>query len=294
MPKLERIVQAAAGFHDIFGGTLGHLMANIGATLRGDPEALHQMRTAIRECRAVLQLFELHLNATAVGRFNAGLRRFGKIIGAARDWDVFCLETLPAAMADLQARRLEDLNLVAEIERQFAHAAVADTMRGHDFTATVLGLAIWAEAGATQPSTLGDSRMGKRLRTLVPSLLDHAAGKAKRRGRRASRLSVARRHELRKSLKKLGFDVQSLAGLYRPRAVKIYRSRCDALEVILGRANDAVVAKRLALSLVSASRPDLAKPAGVLVRWSERRGRKALQGLKPALKEFRAAPAFWS
>jgi len=76
--------------------------------------------------------------------------------------------------------------------------------------------------------------------------------------------------------------------------VKIYRSRCEALEEILGLANDAVVTKRLALSLVAARRPDLAKPAGALTRWSGRRGRKALQGLKPALKEFRAAPTFWS
>ena len=183
MPKLGRLVQAAAGFHEILGGTLGHLMTNIGATLRGDPEALHQIRIAIRESRAVLQLFERHLDAAAAGRFNTGLRRFGEIFGAARDWDVFCLETLSAAMADLPAERLEDLNLVAEVERQFAHAAVADAMRGHDFTAMVLGLAIWAEAGATQPSTLGDDRMGKRLATLAPSLLDRAAGKVKRRGR---------------------------------------------------------------------------------------------------------------
>jgi triphosphatase len=294
MPTLGRLGQAAAGFHEILGGTLGHLMANIGATLRGDPEALHQMRIAIRKSRAGLQLFERHLDAAAVGHFNAGLRRFGEIFGAARDWDVFCLETLPAAMADLPAERLEDLNLVAEVERQLAHAAVADAVRGHDFTAMVLGLAIWAEGGATQPSTLGDDRMGKRLGTLAPSLLERAADKAKQRGRHAGRFSVAKRHGLRKSLKKLCFDVESLAGLYRPRAVKIYRNRCEAVEEILGLANDAVVTKRLALSLVSASRPDLAKPAGALTRWRERRSRKALQGLKPALKDFRAAPAFWS
>jgi len=294
IPKLGRAVRAAAGFREILDGTLGHLMANIGATLRGDPEALHQMRMAIRESRAVLQLFERHLDAAAAGRFDAGLRRLGEIFGAARDWDVFCLETLPAAMADLPTEQLQDLNRVAEVERLFAHAVMADAVRGHDFTAMVLGLAIWAEAGATQPSTLGDDRMGERLRTLAPSLLHRAAGKAKRRGRHAGRLSVARRHGLRKSLKKLLFDVESLAGLYRPRAVKIYRSRCEALEEILGRANDAVVTKRLAQSLVSATRPDLAKPAGVLTRWTERRGRKGLQGLKPALKDFRAAPAFWS
>jgi inorganic triphosphatase YgiF len=161
MPKLGRLIGTATGFREILGGTLGHLVANIGATLRGDPEALHQMRIAIRESRAVLQLFGRHLDAVAAERFNAVLRRLGEIFGAARDWDVFCLETLSAAKADLPAQRLEDLNLVAEVARQFAHAAVADTLRGHDFTALVLRLAIWAEAGANQPSTLGDHRMGK-------------------------------------------------------------------------------------------------------------------------------------
>jgi triphosphatase len=293
MAKLVRRMQAAAGFHETLNATLGHLMANIGATLRGDPEALHQMRSAIRESRAVLQLFGQHLDAATAGRFNAALRHFGEIFGAARDWDVFCLQTLPAAMSDLPAARLEDLNLVAEVERQFSHAAMADAIHGHDFTAMVLGLASWAEAGAIQPSVLGDDRMSKRLGILAPSLLDHAAAKVKQRGRHADRLSVVKRHGLRKSLKKLSFDVEFLAGLYRPRAVKIYRSRCRALEKVLGRANDAVVTKHLALSLVSASRPDLAKPARALSRWNERRGHKALQGFKSALKDFRAAPAFW-
>ncbi len=294
MPKLGRHQQAAAGFRDMLGGTLGHLMANIGATLRGDPEALHQMRIAIRESRAVLQLFERYLDPAAAWRFNTGLWRFGEIFGMARDWDVFCLETLSAAKADLPAERLEDLNIVAEVNRQFAHAAVAETVRGHDFTAMVLGLEIWAEAGAAQPSTLGDGQMGQRLGTLAPSLLRRAAGKVKQRGRNALQHSVTKRHELRKSLKKLCFDVESLAGLYRPGAVKIYSSRSEALEKLLGLANDAVVTKRLALSLVMPSRPDLAKPAGALTRWSARRGRQALRGLKPALKDFRAAPAFWS
>jgi CHAD domain-containing protein len=294
MPKLGRLVQAAAGFHEILGGTLGHLVANIGATLRGDPEALHQMRIAVRESRAVLQLFEQHLDAAAVERFNAALRRFGEIFGAARDWDVFCLETLSKAMADLPAERLEDLNLVAEVERQFAHAAVADALRGREFTSLVLGLVIWVEAGATRPSTLGDERMGIRLGTLAPSLLDRAAGKVKQRGRHAGQLSPAKRHGLRKSLKKLIFDVESLAGLYRPRAVKIYCDRCEALEKILGRANDAAVTQRLALTLVTAVRPDLAKPASALTRWSKRQALEALQDLKAALKDFGARPAFWS
>ena len=76
--------------------------------------------------------------------------------------------------------------------------------------------------------------------------------------------------------------------------MKTYRNRCKALQEILGLANDAVVTKRLARSLVSASRPDLAKPVGALSRWSKRRGQKTLLTLKTALKSFRAAPAYWS
>ena len=294
MPKLGSSVQAALGFREILGGALGHLVANIAATLHGDPEALHQIHSAVRESRAVLQLFERHLDATCAERFNTRLRRLGEIFGEARDWDVFCLETLSAAKADLPAKRLEDLNVVAEVARQFSHAVLADTLRGNDFTALVLGLAIWSEVGATHPSTLGDNRICKRLGALAPSLLGRAAGKARQRGRHAGCLSVTKRHTLRKSLKKLCFDVESFAGLYCPRAVKIYRSRCKALQEILGLANDAVVTKRLARSLVSASRPDLAKPVRALSHWSKRRGHQALLGLKPALKGFRAAPAFWS
>jgi inorganic triphosphatase YgiF len=294
MPKLGRSVQAALGFREILGGALGHLVANIAATLHGDPEALRQIRSAVRESRAVLHLFERHLDAASAERFNTRLRRLGEIFGEARDWDVFCLETLSAAKADLPAERLEDLDVAAEVARQFAHAVLEDTLRGHEFTALVLGLAIWSEAGATHLSTLYDNGMSKRLGTLAPSLLDRAEGKTKRRGRHADRLSVTKRHALRKSLKKLCFDVGSLAGLYRHRAMKIYRSHCKVLQKILGLANDAAVTKRLAQSLVSASRPDLARAAGALSRWSKRRGHKALLSFKPALKVFRAAPKFWS
>ena len=293
VPKLGRHVRAAAGIHAILGGTLGHLTANIAPTLRGDVEALHQMRAALRGARTVLQLFEPHLDASTTERFNADLRRFGEIFGTARDWDVFCLETLPAAMVDLPAEKLRGLDLAGEAARQIAHAAVADALQGHDFTAMVLGLAGWAEAGLTQPSTLGDENMGKRLATLAPALLDRAAGRAVLRSQHASRLSPVERHDLRKSLKKLRHDAESLGGLYRTRAVRSYRARCEALEQILGAANDAAVTQRLVHTLASDSRSDLAKPADILTQWSEQRSHMALHGFKAALRDFQAAPTFW-
>jgi hypothetical protein len=55
-----------------------------------------------------------------------------------------------------------------------------------------------------------------------------------------------------------------------------------------------VVTKQLALTLVTDDRPDLAKPAGALILWNKRRRQKTMQGLKGALKHFRATPVFWS
>jgi CHAD domain-containing protein len=160
-------------------------------------------------------------------------------------------------------------------------------------TALILGLAVWIEAGTARPCALGDDRMGKRLATLAPSLLDRAARNVTKRARHAGRLSVDKLHRLRKALDKLCDDVKYLAGLFPPRAVNAYRGGCEEVQKILGMANDAVVTKQLALRLVTDSRPDLAKPAGALVLWSKRRRQKTMQGLKGALKHFRATPVFW-
>ena len=82
--KFKRRLCADAGFRQIFGATLGHLTANIGPTLRGDPEGLHQARVAIREARAVLQLFDGYLDADGASRFKETLRTYGEILGEAR------------------------------------------------------------------------------------------------------------------------------------------------------------------------------------------------------------------
>ena len=75
--------------------------------------------------------------------------------------------------------------------------------------------------------------------------------------------------------------------------MKRYLRRCEALEKILGAANDAVVADRLAHKLVTAGRPELSKPAGAVERWNKLRARHALKDLQAAMGYFRNASVFW-
>lgn len=293
IPILGRRERAANGFSAIIGETLGHLTSNIAPTLRGDPEGVHQMRTALRASRAALELFEPVLDTLVMGRLDAELRGFGRLFGTARDWDVFCLQTLSTAMIEMPGERLWDLKQVAEIERQHAHTAVVDALRGQPFTAMVLDLAAWTEEISAQPDALGDDRTGKRLATLAPSLLDRVAATTKRRRRHQSKPSAERRHNLRKALDKLCDDAKFLSRIYPRRELEKYHGRCEDVQAVLGLANDTEVAQCLALALVTDRRPDLAKPADALARWSQLRGRKALRGLTSALDDFRAVPVFW-
>jgi inorganic triphosphatase YgiF len=293
LPKLRRSVLAAPGFQVIIAGTLGHLMTNIGPTLGGAAEGVHEMRIALRATRAALKLFEPHLAASTAGRFDTQLQRLSRMFGTARDWDVFCMKTLPAAAAELATGQLRGLQAAADVQRQIAHKAVVDIIRGHELTALVLGLACWVEAGSSRPHLLGDARMGQRLLTIAPSLLNRVELVAKRRARHVERLSAQQRHSLRKSLKKLCCDVESLSGLYRRDAVETYRSRCEHALEILGCMNDAVVTRRLTRHLLTESQSDLTISATAVMRWSKGRGRNARQGLKGTLKAFQLAPAFW-
>ena len=276
VPKLARKVSAIAGFGQLLGGTLGHLTANIGPTLRGDPEGLHQSRIAIRETRALLRLFGKYLDDTAARGFNARLRNVAKVLGAARDWDVFCLETLPAAGAVLPTGEATGL------------LAVAKVVRGPEYSRMIVDLMVWADGPALVPSRDHGGAMQRRLSALAPSLLHRSAARVLRRGRQFGRLSALQRHSLRKSLKKLSCDARCLGSFFGRSHVKSYLRHGAMLEKVLGAANDAVVAEGLLGQL-----SDLAAAISAMKGCNKARVTKALHGLKATMRDFRHTPVFW-
>jgi CHAD domain-containing protein len=280
---MRRRISAATGLRKIFVRVLEHLTSNIAATLRGDPEGIHQMRIALRALRAALELFKPHLDPIITRYFDTELKELGRLFGTARDWDVFCLETLPAAIADLRPEALSHVRHAAETERRLAHEAILDTVYSRHFSALLMSLAAWIADVAAKSRPLRD----QRLTALAPSLLDRIAAMVRKRDRRSGTLSGETRHRLRKALDNLCDDVSFLTPLFPRRPLERYLGRCESLQAILGFANDADVAKRLVLSL----RGD--RPADALLRWIKRRNRTSLRCLAVALDDFRAAPAFW-
>ena len=288
---LKKRGSAAGGLHAILGTTLGHLVANIPQTLRGSPGGLHQMRAALRATRAALQLFEPVVDCSTANSWDLRLQRLGHLFGRARDWDVFCLRMLPKAKRDLGNSDLRPLTRAAEIDRERAHKAVEDAIRGHAFSALILEIAQWAETGLAKPHAFGP-RMDKRLKHMAPALLNRIHLRARRKTRHLNQLSVLELHALRKSLKRVRYDAQNLGALFPLRAARDYCKACQGVLQILGTIHDAAMTRRLAKRLTSNGAHSVAKLA--LERWSLRRAARAKLELETAVSKFKHAPVFWS
>ena len=276
VPFLPRQVAAGTGFRALVQARLGDLVANQPAAAARDAEGVHQMRVAIRRLRALLVLFGPMLPEVPTRRFEDELKRLGQVLGAARDWDVFCLETAPAMGAGA-------LLGAAEQARAEAYAALDAEFARPLLTALVLAMAAWAEGGAGLD---GD------LKASAPGLFDRVERVAHKRGRHIARRSEEELHALRKALKRLRYGVESLAGLHAEKPVRRYLKRCRALQELLGQVNDGAVALALAEQL-GAGRPELAEEVVALRRAGAKRGRKAVRAVPQAWERFRAVGAFW-
>src|SRR5262249_36074175 len=137
-----------AAFKAIARACLRQLVLNKPATLRGDPEGVHQMRVALRRLRAAISLFADMLLDPQTEAMKTQLKWITQELGPVREVHVFISRVVRsvahgkpngpgvAVLAkDLQQRR----------EEAFARAcAVIDSTR---FRGLVLDTAFWIEAG---------------------------------------------------------------------------------------------------------------------------------------------------
>ena len=291
--RIAKKASASAGLHQFIGALLGHLTTNIAPTLSGDPEALRQMRGALRQLRAVFRLFRPLLHPDKIARLTGPLRQFAQTFGAARDWDVFCVQTLPAAIADLPQNDWTELSALADSRRGDARAAVHDAVRGPHFTRLVFGIALWSETCKALPQNHGTKQLTRRLSKIAPVLLDSFTVKAKQAGRHPEGLSMSELHDFRKALDRMNAAIGFLGGTYPAQAVTAYRKRSDAVRDIIGAANDAEVTKVLALQLAPEGGRDLSSSIIALGKWADQRQHHVLTDLKQAARRFSKEAAFW-
>lgn len=267
---------------------LDHILGNVASADAMTIEGIHQIRVGLRRLRSALVLFEPVIERNACALFARELQRLGRIFGARRDLDVLCTEILPAARADL-GDAIDPLVAPAEASRRAMEHGLREALQSPGFTSLVLGLAGWCEDGAA--ARRGRRDMSRKLSKIAPKLLDRMARKVAKRSRAIG--DPVAMHDYRKSLKKLRYGAEFLAGLYDKHDVKRYTKSCALLQDVLGAINDARVCPRLTAAVADASGGALAPAVAALASWCAEREQAALARLEPARAEFDAAPPFW-
>jgi len=295
---------AAHKVDDIIGILIGdcqhQLIANQPLAESGnDPEGVHQMRVALRRMRTAFALLRRELGLPALQAFNDDARWLTKLLGAARDWDVFTCETLseiaqylPPGIANFEALREATVP-----PRAIAYTALRESLASKRYNRFLLSLRHWVDSRGWR-SELETGSLPILLEpasVLAARVLTRLHGGALRRGQHFRQLSPPSRHQLRVSLKKLRYAAEFFHNLYveNPKA-KPFLGSLAKLQDALGRHNDASMTYPLLCDLAKDSTsPELHRAIGAVVGWQARDHAEVEQTLRKHWRQFKSPPVFW-
>ncbi len=208
-----------------------------------DPEFIHQARVAVRRMRSAIRL--LRDEADLPPRLDAELRWLGRALGAARDWDVFVLQTLPALAPNPREmhsaeRHADELRAAAVRRRAQALRRARTVLAGARFARLALQLSRWAETPA--PPSIA-------LREFAPPAIGRALERVLRDADRFERLAPARQHRVRVRAKRLRYAIDVLAGALQREYADALGAHLASLQDTLGALNDLAVARDLLATL---------------------------------------------
>jgi len=277
---------------------LAHYTANQRGMLAGaDPEYLHQMRVALRRLRSVFSTFGPLFPAAVLEPPVAETRWLARILGAARDRDVFVAETLPP----VSARYAQHLGIAALARsaanlRQAANRAARRAVRSARGQGLLLALGAWTSA-ETWLEAFDDKtspEVQRPVSAFAQTVLDAALERVRKRGRHFATLAPPELHRLRIAAKKLRYATGFFAPLHGGKNARDYQQALARLQDALGSYNDAVrmtsLAERASRGLKGAAANEA---RGIMLGWSGGMQAVDTRHLKRAWKEFRVTKPFW-
>jgi CHAD domain-containing protein len=210
-----------------------------------DPENVHQLRVATRRADAALRIFECGLPGKAYKRARRRLRRVRRAAGAARDWDVFliALRERAAAPAEKERAGLDLLTGYGLGQRAAAQAqmeAVGQEQgpRFEGFVADTLAAVRPPDEGQGAATLIEHAR--PMLSGLLLNLEQAAAGDLD---------DYTQLHQVRIAGKRLRYAMEVFAPCFDVSFREDLYPQVEAMQEILGRANDSHVAEGRLLAL---------------------------------------------
>ena len=290
----EGMTQAMA-FRAIATACMAQLQSNEVGMLAGrNPEYLHQMRVALRRLRSAFAVFRERIPTERLAAVEGEARSLAQRLGGARDWDVFCTESLRAI-----ARSFPDEPGIAAIVRRASRLRAA---HGRDARAAVTDAAYTKSLlRLAQMLAAVDDFIDHRAESLprfAATILQRRHKRLCRLGSRLAELSQDELHDLRIRAKKLRYAAEFFESLFPGPRARAYAKALSALQDVLGGLNDMTTAARL-LEAIPALKGTGRPPAsatlteGILRGWLASRSDVHRNELPAAWEAFRRQRRFW-
>lgn len=298
-PPLRGDMSAAEAFRAVAAACLSQIAAN-GEILRErrSVEAVHQLRVGARRLRSAIGLFRPIAPVASAVAVATELRWLARACDAARNLDVFVLETLaPIIETDADPEMLAAFAIALERRRAQAHEHVRQAVREDRFRALLLETAAWIEAGdwSSDPD-LAEAR-GLPLDRFAAKALDRAYKRVRKRTKALKGEAPEPRHRLRIADKTLRYAISFFGPVFAGRddkGVKAFKSAAEEAQDTLGAVTDIVSGRALCAEIAKAEAdPGVTYAAGYVAgRLSAGEAVKLKAARKSVAKLQRRAP-FW-
>lgn len=283
----------------VIAGTLAHFVSNW-APLRDadDPEAIHQLRVALRRMRSALGSFQRKLPSGEIEELRAEAKRIATAFGPARDCDVFLGNARAGPLKDPAAmpKGAEDLLQLAENGRSKHYAAARQLIEEKDTSLFVLKVQSFLARRAWRNALTGGDlpNLSQPASGFARESLQHLHKRAMKRGKHLPDIRDEERHQLRIALKNFRYAAEFFGALFdRGRRLGDMLESVAFLQDILGAHNDTVAARQFMERLEIPAADPAILASGYLLGWYQHASIVADAHLTKTWKAFRRCKPFW-
>ena len=250
--ELHRGMTLTQAFSAIATSCLRQLVNNELAVKRREPEAVHQMRIAIRRLRTAISLFSDVVTDERAIFIKTELKWLGGELAPARDLDAFLKEALsPLRKAHPRQAGLASLYRKVSRQRTKGYDRAAAAIESARYRDILIDTIEWVEVGAwRQPDDpMAQARLEQPVETLASMILARRRKRIRQRAEFLDKLDSGELHRLRLQIKKLRYAAEFFADLFAGKKAekrqKKFQSTLRRLQNSLGNLNDIATRKSL-------------------------------------------------
>jgi triphosphatase len=276
-----------------------HWQKNLAAAIDGrQPEALHQVRVALRRTRSALSAFKKFIPVPQRSALNAEAKWLLSQLGGARDLDVFVQElSAPVNTHISDNADLAQLMRIARTAQLTEHDNAAKALKSPRAKRLAARMEAWVSGrGWRVGETLKNAKAAPGT-AFARKFLNRKLRNMRAEYNAVETLSVGDRHALRIAIKKVRYAIEFMQAVLPAKKVQRVNGILKDLQDNLGHLNDIAVAERTVNALVNQAGTGLARrqiaAAGTTIgAWHKKAATAAEPETAKLWRKLKKAPTF--